>query len=145
MTSPRKALTAAVLAALSLWAPGCGPETPRFDASTRYSPESLAKELLFRARAIKSGAEPPGHDRDDVPGGADTKASSKATAASKKAPARTLDELLDEVAAKAGLIPGMTQAQAIGRVAEEVSKDQATEASEKQRIADGLKQRQGSL
>src|SRR5947209_3180523 len=133
MTS-RILATATATVAVVLTMVGCGGGEPQFDASTKYSPQTLAQELAFRCRSLDRSN--PG----EKPDGYTTKAGAvtKGGAATKAAQANTLDGLLDDVIAKAATIPGMSRAEACKKVAAEAAKDPSISEADKKAIADRL-------
>ena len=126
---------AATVVALALL--GCGDGGPAFDPSARYSPESLAGELVFRYRSLHP-------DRRDVPKPRPVRtrpeaASKSARAATKEDQATTLDELVRETLTKAGSIPDLSRPDAVGRIAEAVAKDASVPEADRKRIIDRLR------
>jgi hypothetical protein len=141
-------MAVAVLAA-GLAHPGCAPEAPTFDPSTRYNSDSLAEAFLLRYRALKRPAPTvaasgqvarKGRDRAarkapaPVPAKVSEEARAKAGDATKKAAAATLDDLIADIAAKAGSIPGTSRREALGRVAASVTADPSVDEADREHI-----------
>ncbi len=116
---------------------GCGDE-PQFDPATKYTPETLAQELVFRYKSLdKPGVAVPA-DKPEGPAEKGEAAARKGVDATKAAPANTLDGLLKDISLKAASIPGLSPAQASGKVAEIAVKDPAISEADKKIIAERL-------
>ncbi len=129
-----RVLAATAVAVAVAVAPGCGPEAPKFDPATRYTPDSLAQELAFRLKALgprRSAARP--STRKAV--GREVGKSAEAT---KAAPAETLDDLVAETARKANTIPGLPTAEALKQVADAIGRETSIAEPDRRRIAELL-------
>jgi len=136
----------AVLAIAS--AGGCG-SSEQFDKSVDYSPESLAQELAFRyqeltpsARVAKKRRDAPRGKQGDPLKSHDEQSQVKAQAkeATKKAPAENLDDVLDEIEAKAAKITDHPRAQVFQKMADAIDKEAALDPADRQTLADKLKE-----
>ncbi len=128
--------TFAVIVAATL-VTGCGDSSTTFDAASTYSPESLARELVFRYKTLNP-------DRRNVRAARparkpDAAATKEAKSATKEAQATTLDELIRDASTKAESIPNMTPAEAIRKMADEVGKDASIPEADRKTIADRLR------
>jgi hypothetical protein len=134
MPSRLIALTAATFAVVLTFV-GCGDAEPRFDASTQYSPASLASEFRYRYQSLD-----PSKTAADRTDGAPTKsgAVSKTGGATKAASPITLAALLDDMAEKAAQIPNLTPAEARKAFAAEVAKDSTIRDADKQTVAERM-------
>lgn len=139
-------LTAGIVLA---WASagGCGsPE--HFDQAAEYTPESLAQELAFRYQSLAPSARiaKKARDKSDKQGDvsrshdeqSQVKAQTKET--TKQAPAATLDDLLDEIDAKARKIQNRSRADVFQKMADAVNKDPSLEPPDRQNLSDKLKE-----
>jgi len=145
----RLAASLAIAAAIACAAAGgCG-SSAEFDKATQYSPETLAQELAFRYKALSPSAKAatkrrdvPNKKRGDVMKVSDeqSQVKSQAKAAAKKAPAANVDEVLDEIDAKASKITGQARAEVFNKIADAIDKDASMEAADRQTLADKLKE-----
>jgi hypothetical protein len=143
MRGPVPAFSLALVASLALFAAGsgCGPAAPEFDKAAEYTPASLAKELTFRYRGLSDS------------GKARRKASAVSTASkvfkpetgkaavdesSKKAPAKSVDDLAEETASKMLLIKGMPKAEVLKKVEQTVVEDSELAPKDKTLIIEAL-------
>lgn len=136
MSSRILALATATVAVVLTFV-GCGGGEPQFDPSTKYSAASLAQEFSFRYQSLdrslaRVAAEPSG--------GIVSKkgAVTKGGAVTKAAQTNTLDALLDDTITKAATIPGLSQAEACKKVAEQLANDPKISDTDKKAIADKL-------
>jgi hypothetical protein len=99
-------LGAIVVLGLAVGSGGCGPSTPQHDKSADYTPQALADELAFRLSGLSDGKpQGPEATKSDVSGIEDQARSSTVAEATKKAPeAQTVDDVVNDIAAKARTI-----------------------------------------
>ena len=125
-----------VMALVVLTFLGCGEGPPQFDPATRYSPESLAKELVFQIHSLDPNAK--GNVVvEEVPDTRKT-AATREPVTTKKGPATTLQALLDDIVEKAGSVPNSTRSQACKKVAEILAQEPSISEADKKTIADRL-------
>jgi hypothetical protein len=133
MSDPARQSTRIVFVAASVLAlawSGCGGGAPEFAPETKYTPESIAQELIFRYRALGEGdqkitaaagrgkaSKAPSKERNAE------KVQAKSGEATKAAPVRTADSLLDEIAGKVRSLPTSPAADAFKKVADAVRAD----------------------
>lgn len=128
--------------------PGCG-ESPRFDKAAEYSPESLTQELVFRFNALSPAGKTATRSRKPQKGPVGSKADelsttkSQSKAAAKKELPRTVDDVLDDIAVKAGLIKGMARGAVFARMAEAISSDTAVPENDRKMLAEKLMEMSG--
>jgi hypothetical protein len=140
-------LSIALVIALALPGPGCG-GSPEFDKTAQYTPESLAQDLAFRFRALSPAAKITTKTRRRTPKKTATFVSddeksqtkTKSKESTKKALAKTADDLLDEIDAKASLIKGVSRAEVFTKMSEAISRDNSLKESERQPLAERLKE-----
>ncbi len=145
MTTPVTKILTLVMISLCLLAQGCS-ETPAFDPSTQYTPESLAQELAFRARTVplptKAGAAKQKSAVSVASKSASTKPDAKdaraASAQTKKALATTLDEVVQETVDKFSQVNGMAKADIAKKVAASIANDASLSQSLKDEIQENL-------
>jgi hypothetical protein len=127
---------------------GCGSKD-EFDQAAQYSPETLAQELAFRyralspsARVVKKKRDVPNRKQGDVMKSRDeqSQVKSQTKAATKKAPAASADDLLDEIDAKASRVAGRTRAQVFETMAEAIGKESSLEAADRETLAGKLRE-----
>ena len=134
-----------LLAPLMLFAPGCG-ESPRFNADTQYTPESLAQELAFRFNALSPSGKKSTRTRRPQKKAVDSKADeqsptkSQAKAATKKELPKTVDDVLDDIEAKAGLIKGVPRSDVVSKMIDLLSKDSSIRESDRQMLVGKLRE-----
>jgi hypothetical protein len=139
MKSTLVTLPAILAAVVGLAAPGCGPEAPIHDPATRYTPESLAQELVFRFNALKPGAKalskggPVKKDKE-----AEARAQTKSKEPTKQAADPTLDGLLAEIDAKARLVSGTTRPETLKKVSSLVAAHPSVTGADKRLLAEGM-------
>jgi hypothetical protein len=136
MRTPARVVTLLVTGTIpALWA-GCGSDSPAFDPSAQYTPESLAQELAFRFRALPGEAKKvssrrgrrqaaPLKERDLA----------KSGEAQKKALPQTADALLDDIARKIRAVPGVSPSDACKKVAEAVRQDGSLSSKDRDDLA----------
>lgn len=115
---------------------GCGSESPKFDKSVEYSVESLADELAFRARDLKSS---PVIAPDGKPLASDDLVKKRTQATTKEAPELSVDSLIDDIATKAETIPGKSRADVLNAVIPKIEADTKLSAPLKAEILAKLK------
>ena len=134
-----------VLAAFILPAPGCG-ESPKFNKATEYTPESLAQELAFRYNALSPSGKTSKRARRPEKKAVESKADeqsatkSQAKAATKKELPKTIDEILDEIEAKIGLIKGMSRSDIVAKMIDAISKENSLSESDRQMLVGKLRE-----
>jgi hypothetical protein len=129
---------------------GCGRSTS-FDKSTQYTPETLAQELAFRYNALSPvGKTPmktrrPQKSQKAVDSKADEQSTTKAQskAATKKERPKSVDDVLDDIEAKAGLVPGMSRAEVLAKMAEAIGKDGTLDDGARRALVEKLKEAGG--
>ncbi len=142
-----RCLTASLILVTAWAASGCGPAA-EYDKAVQYSPESLAQELAFRYRSLSPSAKTAIKNRNMTKDKtkafaateleAQTKGQSKA--ATKKAPAANVDDVLDDVAEKVEAIKGVAPSEVYQKMAEAIAHDQSLEEKDRQTLADKLKE-----
>lgn len=145
----RPASTLGLAVTLVALAISCAGE-PEFNRETRYTPQTVAQELVFRFKALpvagktstkvrkarKSAPAPNAEEKGAV--------KSQAKAAPKKQLARTVDDLLDDVEAKVGLITGMPRTEALKKVIEAVSVDRTLDPDDRKMLTTRLDEMAGN-
>jgi hypothetical protein len=137
-------------AALILGAAGCA-GNPEFDHSTQYTPESLAQELAFRYSALspdgkastKARSRKPQKKAVDSKADEQSPTKSQSKAAKKKDLPKTIDDVLDDIEIKADLVKGMSRAETFERMADVISRDNSLRESDRQLLAQKLKEMGG--
>ncbi|WP_422932010.1 hypothetical protein [Singulisphaera sp. PoT] len=129
----RTALLTACL--LALFSAGCG-NTVEPDPASKYTPDSLAQVLIFRARDMTPSAR-------KTPKATTKKASPEeqtkaATTQTKKAFAATIDDVVDETVEKFSLVPGMTKSEVFSKVRAKVSADASLSEPVKKNLLEAL-------
>ena len=141
------ALTAAAVLAFAS-AGGCG-SSEQFNQAVEYTPDTLAQELAFRyqalspsARVAKKRRDAPRRKQGDVSKSHDEQSQVKAQTkeATKKAPAVNLDDVLDEIDAKASKITGQPRAEVFQKMADAIDKEPALEPADRQTLIEKLKE-----
>ena len=102
---------------------GCGDDTPRFDAATQYSPESLAQELSFRYASLDSKSRQMTPVYTNKKTGDATRREMTKDATTKNAPEENLDSLVADIRRKADTIPNLPPGSARNSVADAVDRD----------------------
>ena len=134
-----------LLAVLFCSAPGCG-EDPSFNTETQYTPESLAQELAFRYHALSPSGKTSTRARRPAKKAVDSKADeqsptkSQAKAATKKELPRTVDDVLDDIEAKAGLIKGMSRSDIVSKMIDAISRESTLRENDRQMLVGKLKE-----
>jgi hypothetical protein len=129
---------------------GCGPAAPEIDSAARYTPMSFAQELAFRYRALTPEAKNTQSRNRSRSSNTKSIAQLESTeklqkrgqdaATQKKARAQTLDDLLDELEGKLGLIKGMSRLDACRQASEAISRDSSLSESDKNVLSTKLKE-----
>jgi hypothetical protein len=119
--------------------PGCGPDDFGVDKGALYTPESLASELAIRFRALNPDAKTSkrkGQSRSDKAAAErrehGNKAQTKGGGVKKKAQGpMTIDDVLDDIDEKLGLIKGVSRAEACRKMTDAISQDGSLMPDEK--------------
>jgi hypothetical protein len=147
--NPRRPLLAALTIA-TLLAPSTGCEQPpAFDRAAESTPESLAQELAFRFNALspsgKAARRSRRPEKKAVPSKADelstTKSQSKA--ATKKELAKTVDDVLDEIAEKADRIKGMSRSAVYSGMIDSLARESTLREKDREMLAGKLREMSG--
>jgi hypothetical protein len=150
LLSIRTCTTAAVAAAVVLILSvvhGCGPGEPEFDKAALYTPESLASELASRYRALPTSARKSTRgtkssaDAETVlahqESGEKARKKGVTTEATKKRTiALTVDDLLDDIGNKLGLIKGVSRTDACRKMIDTFSSDRALSADDRKALTE---------
>lgn len=103
------------------------PKSKPVEPAVQYTPEGLAQELAFRYQALAPSARVAGAGRDDPSetGGR---------------PAVNLDDVLDEIKAKAHKITDQPRAEVFRKMADAIGRESALDPADRQTLADKLKE-----
>src|SRR3954468_17006846 len=129
----------AATAVVVLWIVGCGEEAPTYDPAVNYSTESLAKELSFQYRSLKSQVRAPDPSEKAGPKERTGIAVKAVKVATKEAPVGTLESLVADIARKASSFPALSQIEAGNKGAEQVEKDPSIAEADRKLIAAKLR------
>ena len=133
------------LVTLTLLVPGCA-EGPQHSPETQYTAASLAQELAFRYNALtpsgRTAKRPRRPEKKAVDSKADEQSATKsqAKAATKKELAKTIDDVLDEIEAKIGLVKGMSRSEVVSKMIETLSNDSTLGQSDRELLSGKLKE-----
>jgi hypothetical protein len=128
-------------------APGCGSSKPEFSPETQQTPDSLAQEFVFRYQGLPSQASGKAKARAATAEKAKAKAAAlleegerkkSAQATTKKAPVATLDALIDSLELKLGEVPGVSKAEAAGKVLERLKGQSSIDEADRAVISERL-------
>ncbi|WZO98498.1 hypothetical protein EP7_000078 [Isosphaeraceae bacterium EP7] len=129
-TRQLKRISCVAAAALALAWSGCGGGAADFAPETKYTPETIAQELVFRYRALGEGDQKltaaAGRGKNSRARSKERnaeKVQAKSKEATKAAPVRTADSLLDEIASKVRSLPDAPAADSFKKVAAAVRAD----------------------
>jgi hypothetical protein len=122
--------------------PGCGANDLGVDKAALYTPESLASELSIRFRALNPDAKT---SKRKVQSRSDkeaaerrehgNKAQTKGGGVKKKARGpMTIDDVLDDIDGKLGLINGVSRAEACRKMSDTISQDRSLTPDEKKSL-----------
>ena len=140
--SPRSLRPLALILACALSAAGCGSSQPAFDASANYTAESLAQEFLFRFKGLnikpKRAPAVPKKAKGTPDKAREERVAGKSQDATKAGPVKTLDDLLDDTAAKARLVKGATPAETLRAMAGVVAKTSSVPEADRKILAERL-------
>ncbi len=129
-------------------APGCGPAVVEYDKAARYTPESLAQELVIRFQAlsptakistrkpkVNPAAEKKRIERVDRAALAEKKGGG-GPGAKKRKGAPTLDDVIDDIGEKLDRLEGTSRPDACRKMIDTIADDQSLSASDKKTLTD---------
>jgi predicted RNase H-like nuclease len=127
---------------------GCGPAPVEVDPATRYTPESLAQELIFRFQALNPSAKTSRRAIRVNPSAEKARAErlERAVQAEKKGGggpgekkrkgAPTIDDVIDDVDHKLNLLTGTSRSDACRKMIDAISGESSLTADEKKNLSD---------
>ncbi len=148
ITAGAAAASMAVVLGVAAVSQGCGPAPVEVDPATRYTPESLAQELILRFQALNPSAKTSRRAVRVNPDAEKTRAErlEHAVQAEKKGGggpgekkrkgAPTIDDVIDDVAHKLNLLSGTSRTDACRKMIEAISGESSLTANEKKTLTD---------